>query len=339
MANGDLVSTQLIGSNLTAGWTAATFIALDFGLDTTTVRGSANGRQIRADGINETVLHGRIGIVQSRLDNIVGKGVSEKAIKFAGLKHLFNQHILGRLLGTTEALLNDIGAELLLGELTNTTLKHSNKRLGENWLVQIQDVLNDVVTEWVLDENIGVIGNLTNEPSLLITRSMINASLEDTATVTMGSDVNAVVSHSIKDELRVNRGQLVKTLLNDMVAIEILNKLDNSELEGSNDDLDLARSGDELNHLLQSSSTMLIKSDPNEILRCIFNEHSSLVVVAVLQKLLAEIISERISHQLNHMLVSLKPDHMNLLRIAVLQFLLKIATAMLILAQSVYLST
>jgi len=218
-------------------------------------------------------------------------------------------------------------------------LEHHDQRLGEDRLVEIEDVLDNVVSERILNQNISIVRDLSNEPSLLITRSVVNATLQDTATMTVGSDINAVGANSIKDELSINGGQLVEALLDDVVAVQILDELDNSVAKSIDDGLNLTRGGDELDHLLQSSGAVLVESDTDEIMRGILDQDSTLLIIAILEQLLAEVVSEGIGHQLDDMLIGLKPDHMNLLRVTVLELLLQVAASMLILAESIDLTT
>lgn len=168
---------------------------------------------------------------------------------------------------------------------------------------------------------------------------MIDAALKNAATMAMSSHINTVGSDSIEDELGIGRSKLVETLLDDVIAIQVLNKLDNTVAECSDDGLDLTRGGDEFNHLLQSPSSMLVEGNADEIAGGLLDENSALLVIAILQELLAEVVTEGIGHQLNDMLVGLKPDHMNLLWVAVLELLLEVSAAVLILAQSVDLSS
>ena len=60
--------------------------------------------------------------------------------------------------------------------------------------------------------------------------------------------------------LSVGCRQTVKAFLNNMIAIQILNKLDDMITKGINDGTCLLGSGDKLNHLLQSSSSVLVES-------------------------------------------------------------------------------
>lgn len=148
--------------SLAARRTAATLVALDLSLDSTTIWSGANGREVWTDGLNETSLHWGIGIVESGLDDIVGKRIPKESVQLSRLQHLLNQHILGRLLSTAEALLDDVGAELLLGQLRNSSGEHGNQRLGEDGLIEIEDVLNNVVSEWILNQDVCVVGDLAD---------------------------------------------------------------------------------------------------------------------------------------------------------------------------------
>jgi len=212
------------------------------------------------------------------------------------LQHLLNQHVLGRLLSTAETLLNHIRAELLLGQLRNTTSEHSNQRLGKDGLIEIEDVLNNVVSKRILDQNIGIVGDLANQPSFLITGGMIDTALKNAAAVAVGSHINTVSSNSIKDKLGVYRRELIEALLDDVVAVQVLNQFDDTVSKSSDDGLDLARSGDEFNHLLEGPSSVLVQSNANKLAGGILNENGALLIVAVLKELLAEVVSEWIGH-------------------------------------------
>jgi hypothetical protein len=81
-----------------------------------------------------------------------------------------------------------------------------------------------------------------------------------------------------------------------MIAVEVLNQLDNLVLEGVNDCLDLSAVNitsppsrpktayllwgcDELNHLLQSASSVLVESNLDHLRRRVVDERSALLVV------------------------------------------------------------
>lgn len=81
----------------------------------------------------------------------------------------------------------------------------------------------------------------------------------------MSADFNATIAHRVEDELGISSRELVQTLLDHMVTIQVLNEVDDLVLQGMDDDLNLSRGGDELDHLLKSSCAMLIESDPNHV--------------------------------------------------------------------------
>lgn len=80
-------------------------------------------------------------------------------------------------MGTSQALLNDVGAELVAGQLTDAALEHDHYRLGECGFVEVDNVLNHIITERILDEDSRVLGNTLDEPELLVPRSVIDAAL------------------------------------------------------------------------------------------------------------------------------------------------------------------
>ena len=85
---------NLVWGLLTTGGTAATFVPLNLGLNAAPIGGCADCWEVRSDCIDQAILHSWVGIIQGCLNDIVGEGVSEKAVELAGLQHLLNQHIL-----------------------------------------------------------------------------------------------------------------------------------------------------------------------------------------------------------------------------------------------------
>lgn len=141
------------------------------------------------------------------------------------------------------------------------------QRSSERGFVEIKDVLNDVIAEGILHEMETVGSDLANELNLLEARSVINAPLENAASVTVSSDSDAMRTDRIEDELSILSLEMVQALLNDVIAIKILNQrhylvaqsIDNGlDLEKSVTNIvkrnlmntNLLRSRDELDHLL-----------------------------------------------------------------------------------------
>lgn len=221
----------------------------------------------------------------------------------------------------------------MAGQLANAALEHAYDRFGEAGLIQINDVLNDVVAKGILDEDTGIFGDSLNEPELLIAHRMVDAALEHTAAVAMRADLDAVVTNRVKDELGILGRQLVEALLNDVVSVEILDELDHAETEGFDDEMNLLRSIHKLNHLLQRPRAVLVEGDAYHVLRRVLDQDSSLVVIAKLEELLAQIITKWVRHELDDVLVRLMPDQVNLLRVAFIKFLLEEAATVLVLAE------
>jgi len=110
---------------------------------------------------------------------------------------------------------------------------------GESGLVLIKDVLQDVVAEWILDQRHGTPGDGCDESLLLVSSCVVDASLNDAASMTVSADCDTVVGNSVEDELRVGVGQMIETFLDDVVAVEVLNHSDDLIAKGMNDSTNL----------------------------------------------------------------------------------------------------
>ena len=141
------------------------------------------------------------------------------------------------------------------------------QRSSERGFIEIKDVLNDVIAEGILHEMETIGGDLANELNFLEARSVINAPLENAASVTVSTDSDAVRTNRIEDELSILSLEMVQALLNDVIAIKILNQRHHLVAQSIDNGLDLEksvmntvkrslintnllRSRDELNHLL-----------------------------------------------------------------------------------------
>jgi hypothetical protein len=112
---------------------------------------------------------------------------------------------------------------------------------------------------------------------------MINASLENATTMAVSSNINTVSTYGVEDELSIGWREFVEALLDDMIAVQVLDKLNNSESESVNDGLNLTGRGDEFNHLLQSPSSMLVESIAKKVVGCVLYEKVAFFLIAELK--------------------------------------------------------
>ena len=75
------------------------------------------------------------------------------------------------------------------------------KRVSEVWFLKIHNVLQHVVTKGVLDEMKSVVRDVLYELGFLLSRSMIDAALEDATAMTMSPNYDTICADSIEDEL------------------------------------------------------------------------------------------------------------------------------------------
>ena len=125
-------------------------------------------------------------------------------------------------LSAADALLDNVGTELLLGQFADLALEALTHGCCEGSIVEIQDVLNHVVAERILYKMETMGRDLANEVNLLEANSVVNA-----ATMAMSANGDAVLAYSIKDELSLHGLEVVQTLLNDVVAVQILDEIYN----------------------------------------------------------------------------------------------------------------
>jgi hypothetical protein len=233
-----------VGRDLTRGGTAGegsqtTLTLLDLALNAATIGSLADGRQDWAHDLDEMDTQSRWSKLERRLDDIVAVRIAHQVLKLLDVTELLNQHLLGGHLGTADALLDDVGAELLLRELHNLAPEAFTHGRGESSVIQVEDVLDNVVAEWILDKVEAVCSDFANEVNLLIARRMIDATLKNTAAVAVGSDDDTVLAYSVEDELGFRGLEMVQALLDDVIAVQVLDEVDDLARQRLNDHFSL----------------------------------------------------------------------------------------------------
>jgi hypothetical protein len=260
-------------------------------------------------------------------------------------------------IGNSDTLLDDVRRELLSREGRNVSKELTDDSLDETVVVQIENVLDDVVTlrevktivsfcsaeerkrenqetyESVLNESERVVGNLGNELDTLTLGSVIDTALEDATSVTVSSDFNAVGSDRVVDELVVFRREVVEALLNDVVSVEILDESNDVKVEGEDETLNLTLGREEVDHFLNGAGSVHVERDRNEFTSDRLDEGVTLFVGGVFEKALSEVVGERIRHELGEMGEDFVEDHVSVFWVTILELLLEVSATELILAE------
>lgn len=140
-----------------------------------------------------------------------------------------------------------------------------------------------------------MVGDFSDELNPLRIGGMVNASLQNTTSVSVRSDLNAVRGNGIVDELVIFRDQPVQALLNDVVAVQVLDQADDVQTQGQDDRPDLlgpSRVGQEVDHLLDGSRAVHVERDADKIVGDGFADDVSLFIGRVFEQLLAEVVAE-----------------------------------------------
>lgn len=225
-------------------------VFLDLAGDAATVWGVTNEVHKWANVLDEDWLDVFSSEVHSCLNHIVREGVAKHAFELHRHHDLTDQHALHLLWTTANTLLDHVRAELLLRHVAHVSAEGETQRLGEAWLGQIDDVLNDVVAEGILDKREGVVDNVIDQSTLLQAGSMINTALKHTAAVAVGTDRDTVSADRIEDELSILGSEMIETLLDDMVAVKILDELHHIPAKRFDDHVPLLLESDGFNHPL-----------------------------------------------------------------------------------------
>ena len=145
---------QLVRSNLsTAVATAAARSLRCHHLtgNATSVGGLSDGRQDGTNGVDNVLTGFCVSEIHGRLDNVVGKRVAKHLLELIALQYFLDHVTSRRIVSSAKALLDDIGAELLLRKRRHIAREGATHRVGEQRLSKIQNVLDNVVAERILD--------------------------------------------------------------------------------------------------------------------------------------------------------------------------------------------
>lgn len=356
-------------------------LALDLGLDALAVRRVPDHGEDRADRLDQLGALSRFGVIESGLHDVVRKAgktrpkgkwisaspagrylsgessrVAEKTLEPLLDEELVDDRTSTGAVGDSNALLDDVGRELLSRESRDVAEELTDDRLDEAVVVQVENVLDDVVTlqrdrrgqvaprvreregggrayESVLNERERVVRDLGDELDALTLGRVVDAALEDAASVTVGRDFDAVCRDGVVNELVVFGREVVEALLDHVVAVQVLDERHDVEVEREDQALHLALRRQEVDHLLNGARSVHVERDRDELARDRFDQRVTLLVRRVLEEALGEVVGERVRHELGEMRENLVEDHVSVLWVAVLELLLEVAAAELVLAE------
>lgn len=134
-----------------------------------------------------------------------------KALRLAKLKHqsrvvlierAAQKHVDSR---PTElafkTLLNDVRRELKLTEANEVSGYHLEDLIVSGYVVELENVLNKVVSIWVLDQVVNMLDNHISQGKFLSLPALLKAPLHHTAAMLVGAYFYAIADASIKYEL------------------------------------------------------------------------------------------------------------------------------------------
>lgn len=122
---------------------------------------------------------------------------------------------------------------------------------------------------------------------------MVNTPLQDTTSMAVSSNLNTVSADVVVDETFVLGSKAIQALLDDMVVVEVLDQRYDARVQRNNDNGNLLRGRQELNHILDSAGAVHAEGNVDQLGCNILNNDGALLVAAKLQQLFA-IVAEPI---------------------------------------------
>lgn len=116
-------------------------LPLELGLNPLAVRRVADHREDRPDALDEKHSLARFGIVERRLDDVVGERVPEEFLESVPVEELGDEDLARLRLGDSDALLDDIGREFLNREGADVADELAGDSVAEPVVVEVEDVL------------------------------------------------------------------------------------------------------------------------------------------------------------------------------------------------------
>jgi len=178
-----------------------------------TIKTSSNLRPIRnhfenrAEFLINELKIGETRTSDGSLNDVVAEGVlhdSAQAVDVVVVQFL-DQSVLGLLVREDEELLDDVGGELVAGQLEDLTLDRvPDKRDSFLTGSSVEEVLDDVVGEGVRSEDGDVAGDGGNEAGAVLLDAVIEGALHNDASLLGLGDFGALVDEDGGEEVTVD---------------------------------------------------------------------------------------------------------------------------------------
>lgn len=121
-----------------------------------------------------------------------------------------------------------------------------------------------------------------------------------------------------------------------MVTVQILDQRHHIHAQSKDQRpnlLGLPRLSQEIHHLLDCPRSVHVQRDANQVVGNGVNDRRPLLLGRVLEKLLAEVVAKGISHEFGEVAIGFVEDHVTVFGVAVFEFLLEVATTVLVLTE------
>lgn len=177
--------------------------------------------EMGAHGLDETDRLGVSGNRKSSLYNIVAKRIHHEFSDAFGVAEFRHVHFFDTIRAALEAFLHDIGAEFLNGKETDLTNDGFTDSVDILIAADVENILDDVISVGVLHEFQTLLDDAMDQMRSRVAGRRVEASLDDTASVTMTGDIPNTRSDGIKDKLGVLVSEFEEDTLDHVVSVAV----------------------------------------------------------------------------------------------------------------------
>lgn len=257
------------------------------------------------------------------LDDVVAVLVEEEVVEGVSGQDLPDHGLLHFVAVVFQALLNHVGGKLLFAQgkqRSQQPLPNQDVHFQE---LQLQYVLDHVVSVGVPDKDLGVLSYLRSEGYPLLQVRPVYALLHHTTPVLVTCYLHTLVYHRFVNELVVLWFPGEEYLLDDVVAVDIFCQLLDFVLEETDKEFNLIGLLDGFDDFLDGSGAVSVFAETHGVFLDFLHDLSELFFPTALRDFLGQVIAERVIHQLHIVLDGVSEDYVHVLLVVLFNLLLQ----------------
>mmetsp|Transcript_21722 Transcript_21722/g.47599 ORF Transcript_21722/g.47599 Transcript_21722/m.47599 type:complete len:265 (-) Transcript_21722:558-1352(-) len=207
--------------------------------------------------------------------------------------------------GTLQGLLDHIAGVLVTGQRQNVLPDDVHDMLTiTRSTAMLHHMLHHIVSILIRGQLHTTLKDLIQQRRDLHRSAVFDESLDHTAAVAMLGHARCLTKEGIHDETNAIRRKSLNALLNDMVPMLVFNALQDMALQLT-DQQYLLLDGNGIQRLLNHSAPVHLEGKFQDLSHQLLRQDAALIRIAILEKLLDDIVAKDVRGQLVHLLENL----------------------------------